>query len=638
MQDEEKAKNSLMLMRTIRADMIELKKQKSVIETLTGSASPMLIWLIALFFTEIHGEEVERFNEERDREEAAVAAQSTRLQSSTETQKEAVVGRERKILRGGQDLKRSILPEYSPKGEPRRELTASRRLIIAKRQDTLSPEAKTSREREKSEKQSKSKVAKTGSTHSRKTEGVQVQKKPLVVQATQSLESTGSTQRSLIMSPKKKTSSVPGVIRKGTSTTKPHKLRTTRRQRRHAGKGKKHKRGKISANASETTDESAQSTMQSNVASPVELPHRECSNVPFSSSAQKTVGTASPKPLSLQKLVGPVIRVDPSAQKVKCTTVSQSPAARKTAKAAQLPVQETVRTVIAKPPSLKIPTSSQMPTQKTCFISPARTVTPAALFQQRTAHPTEPSHLPVRSTRTQRGRYDDSSILTFSTPSQKTPSLPTFPSGKGVIDARSRSAIKSMKRGTPGKHADKLTTSRRSRLSSLGRGISSQKTTSRQLLHSSSMHGPSSQTTTTKLLSARLPSRRSVTPQKTMSRQSLISTRRSLSSQKAHSRQSRLLPARRALSSQKGASRISRLTSVSRGVSSQNSRSRQSLPRGRKVSSQNAATSRQRTARTQGAAPDEAPTQLHTIQAPVITKRKGGTASRKKNQRRFISQ
>ncbi|VDM39067.1 unnamed protein product [Toxocara canis] len=398
MQDEEKAKNSLMLMRTIRADMIELKKQKSVIETLTGSASPMLIWLIALFFTEIHGEEVERFNEERDREEAAVAAQSTRLQSSTETQKEAVVGRERKILRGGQDLKRSILPEYSPKGEPRRELTASRRLIIAKRQDTLSPEAKTSREREKSEKQSKSKVAKTGSTHSRKTEGVQVQKKPLVVQATQSLESTGSTQRSLIMSPKKKTSSVPGVIRKGTSTTKPHKLRTTRRQRRHAGKGKKHKRGKISANASETTDESAQSTMQSNVASPVELPHRECSNVPFSSSAQKTVGTASPKPLSLQKLVGPVIRVDPSAQKVKCTTVSQSPAARKTAKAAQLPVQETVRTVIAKPPSLKIPTSSQMPTQKTCFISPARTVTPAALFQQRTAHPTEPSHLPVRST------------------------------------------------------------------------------------------------------------------------------------------------------------------------------------------------------------------------------------------------
>lgn len=171
------------------------------------------------------------------------------MQSPKEEPKD--LSRERRTLKGIEHVVR----KFSRESE-RRELMKSQRekniALQQRQQHSLSPDLKTSQERTSSDvhrAKSTNESGRAGEVRKRSSQGSI--KPTLVVQATQSLGSTRSTQRSLIQSVQKKTSIVPGVIRTGTSTIKPPKIKPSRKPRKCAtGKAKKHK--KISKNPTVT--------------------------------------------------------------------------------------------------------------------------------------------------------------------------------------------------------------------------------------------------------------------------------------------------------------------------------------------------------------------------------------------------
>uniref|UniRef100_A0A915BWP3 C2H2-type domain-containing protein n=1 Tax=Parascaris univalens TaxID=6257 RepID=A0A915BWP3_PARUN len=406
-EDEDKAKSSLSLMRAIRADMIELKTQK--------------------------------FNEERNREEAAVAAKSDqRLQSSTE--EPINLSRECRTLKGIEHVVRKVSRESE-----RRELIPShpeKKIALQQRQQhSLSPDLKTSRERTSSDVR-RAKLRKesdrAGEILKRSSQGSI--KPTLVIQATQSFGSTRSTQRSFIQSVRKKASVVPGIIRTSTSTLMPPKMKPSRKTRKCAtAKAKKHKKiSKKPTCPAEETEETIQSTKKT-IVPPLQQVRSSTRSVVAHSplSIQKTMTSMQ---LSVQNMIRPNAPQLTLIQKPTDPKALLAPAQSTTTHQAlptQLSVQRTIRSAASRTPSsqqraMRSPASTQLSAQKTLF-----SAAPTQLSFQKTIYPTGSCRLPVQSreqtnaidekkkanelsvVRTQRDQYEDNSLLTFSDNSEK---------------------------------------------------------------------------------------------------------------------------------------------------------------------------------------------------------------------------
>ncbi|VDK51038.1 unnamed protein product [Anisakis simplex] len=470
---EEKARNSLALMRSIRDDMIELKSQKRAIE-ITCELRVEDGFFEETFVIEdrgtVYGEGMNRvnftfrFNEERDRDEAAAAAASAeRLQKSAEVTKKGSKSQWERRLSPTRETKHAATPvktsqakeERLPvktkhKSNRRKELTEKRLLHDDL---TQSPDVRTSQER-KEKISAKKQILKIISKRSTKKQPL----KSSSLESTQTLQSTRSTQISMNRSLRetvtqasavKRSSVAPGVIRTGLSTIKPPKptklpkITTPRKNRRRKPKHKN-----TAAVLEVTTVEKTQETVQSLNESLTEAKLPAIVHPQKVGSAHEKISTIKPKGESRHKFTTPSTvshtKVITAAKPADMTTVRLPPPLVKpqpeivvNSISTRTAARPAVSAVIQEPDNENAPTqqslmqnlsaSTQMTILKTTnssFATPSGKEPIAQETIPKVPQTTTPALTSFSTTRTQREAYEDiSSNVSLSARSERTKPL-----------------------------------------------------------------------------------------------------------------------------------------------------------------------------------------------------------------------